>query len=46
VAAAGPEISGVIPWVEVDASLRVLYEFMAENRPQGEVIALTLTKRF
>lgn len=46
VAAVGPEISGVIPKIEVLTSVRVLYEFAAEGRAQGETITLTLTKRF
>ena len=46
VAAVGPEISAVIPKIDVNASLRLLYEFTAENRARGETITLTLTKRF
>ena len=46
VAAIGPEITTVIPKIEVHASLRYEYEFMANNRAQGQAITLTLTKRF
>ena len=46
VAAVGPEVSAVIPGVKVHASLRYVYEFMAENRSQGHAVTLTLTKRF
>jgi hypothetical protein len=46
VAAVGPEIGGVIPKIDVMVSLRYLYEFMAENRLQGQTVTLTLTKRF
>jgi len=46
VAAVGPEISGDIPKINVGVSLRCDYEFVAENRAQGETITLTFTKRF
>jgi len=46
VAAIGPEISAVFPKQMFFVSLRYNYEFMAENRSQGNTIALTLTKRF
>jgi hypothetical protein len=46
VAAVGPEVSAVIPVVDVHASLRYVYEFMAEDRTQGHTVTLTLTKRF
>jgi hypothetical protein len=46
VAAVGPEIGGLIPKIEVEVSLRYLYEFLAEDRAQGQTITLTLTKRF
>jgi hypothetical protein len=46
VAAVGPEVSAVIPMVNVHASLRYVYEFMAEDRAQGHSVTLTLTKRF
>jgi hypothetical protein len=45
-AAAGVEIGGVIPKINIVASIRGLYEFMAEGRAQGETVTLTLTKRF
>jgi hypothetical protein len=46
VAAVGPEVTGVIPKVNLHVSLRYLYEFVADNRAQGQTITLTLTKRF
>lgn len=46
VAAVGPEVDGVIPGIDLHVSLRYEYEFIADNRAQGQVIALTLTKRF
>jgi hypothetical protein len=46
VASLGPEVQTVIPKIDVHVSLRFLYEFMADNRAQGEVVTLTLTKRF
>ena len=46
VAAVGPEISVAFPKPMLFVSLRYNYEFMAENRAQGNAIALTLTKRF
>jgi hypothetical protein len=46
VAAVGGEFGGPIPKINVLASVRCLYEFMAEGRAQGETITLTLTKRF
>jgi hypothetical protein len=46
VAAVGPEISAAFPKQMFFVSLRYNYEFMAENRSQGNAIELTLTKRF
>ena len=46
VAAVGPEISVAFPKQMFFVSLRYNYEFMAENRAQGNSINLTLTKRF
>ena len=46
VAAAGAEICGVIPKIETEAPVRYLYEFMAENRAQGQAIVFRLTRRF
>jgi hypothetical protein len=46
VAAAGPEICGAFPEYMTFVSMRFLYEFMAEDRARGQVVALTLTKRF
>lgn len=46
VAAVGPEIGGVIPKIDVSVSVRYLYEFMAENRAQGQTVTLSLVKRF
>jgi hypothetical protein len=46
VIAVGPEISTVCPATGLMVSLRYLREVSAENRLQGNTIALTLTKRF
>jgi hypothetical protein len=46
VAAVGPEISVAFPKQMFFVSLRYNYEFMAENRAQGNAITMTLTKRF
>jgi hypothetical protein len=45
-AAVGPEISVVIPEQMLFVSCRYLYEFATENRAQGSVVTVTLTKRF
>jgi len=44
VAAVGPEVNVDFPFCT--ASLRYNYEFMADNRLQGNTVTLTLTKRF
>ena len=46
VAGIGPEINAFFPKVMLGVSLRYAYEFMAESRLQGHMIALTLTKKF
>jgi hypothetical protein len=46
VAAVGPEVSVAFPKQMFFVSLRYNYEFIAENRAQGNAITLTLTKRF
>lgn len=46
VAGVGPELSVLWPAIGVNTSLRYLYEFDSQNRPQGHTVALTLTKRF
>jgi len=46
VAAVGPEVNVVFPDLMLFISLRYNYEFMAENRAQGNAVTLTLTKRF
>jgi hypothetical protein len=46
VAAIGPEVNVVFPDLMLFVSLRYNYEFMAENRAQGNAITLTLTRRF
>jgi hypothetical protein len=46
VAAVGPEVTVAFPKQMFFVSLRYNYEFMAENRAQGNAVALTLTKRF
>jgi hypothetical protein len=45
-AAAGAEVSYFYPPATIGASLRYLYEFLAEDRLQGQTIVLTITKRF
>lgn len=42
----GPEISLVCPKTGIIASLRYVYEVSAADRLQGQIVALTLTKRF
>jgi len=42
----GPEIVGMIPKVNVIASLRYVYEVDVKDRPEGQLFTLTLTKRF
>ena len=44
--AVGPEVSTFIPSSRLFLSLRVLKEFDAEDRPQGNVATLTVTKIF
>ena len=46
VAGIGPEVRTQISRWGLSASLRYAYEFLADNRPQGHTIALTLTKIF
>jgi len=46
VAGIGPEVSVFYPRMMLGWSLRYVYEFMAENRLQGNTITLTITKRF
>ena len=46
VAAIGPEINAFFPKIMLGVSLRYEYEFMAENRFQGNTFTLTLTKKF
>lgn len=45
VVAVGPEISAVCPRLGLIASLRYLYEVLAEDRLQGHTVCLTLTKK-
>lgn len=42
----GPEISAVCPKLGVITSLRYAYEFAATERPEGQLVTLTFTKRF
>lgn len=42
----GAEVSGLCPAIGMLASLRYAYEFDAEERPEGHLVTLTLTKRF
>jgi hypothetical protein len=46
VVALGPEVSGVIPKINVIASVRYLREFAAKDRPEGNTVTLTFTKGF
>jgi hypothetical protein len=46
VAAVGPEVVVAFPNQMLFVSLRYNYEFMADNRMQGNAITMTLTKRF
>ena len=46
VAGIGPEISVDIPQWDATVSLRYAYEFSALDHPQGNLITLTITKRF
>jgi hypothetical protein len=43
---AGPEISAFCPKLGLFASLRYAHEFAAVERPEGDLITLTLTKPF
>lgn len=42
----GAEISGVCPLTGVLGSLRYVHEFDAIERPEGDLVTLTVTKRF
>ena len=42
----GPEVSAVCPFLGVITSVRYAYEFAARERPEGQLVTLTLTKRF
>jgi len=44
--AVGPEVDFPVPVVNMLAQLRFLFEFENKNNPQGQVLNLTLTKRF
>jgi hypothetical protein len=44
--ALGPEFATMIPSLKLLASLRAQLEFGAEDRPEGKVVTLTLTKIF
>jgi hypothetical protein len=46
VAGIGPEINAFFPKIMLGISLRYAYEFLAENRLQGNTLELTVTKRF
>ena len=46
VAGIGPEVDIAFPKAELGITLRYEYEFIAENRAQGQTVTLTLTKRF
>jgi hypothetical protein len=42
----GPEIAGRCPITGMQVSLRYLHEFSADQRPEGNTVTLTLTRRF
>jgi hypothetical protein len=42
----GPEISVLIPGCGLSAALRYAYEFVAHDRPEGQTVDLSLTKKF
>jgi hypothetical protein len=42
----GPEVRVFFPEIMLGVSLRYAYEFLAENRLQGNTVMLTLTKKF
>jgi hypothetical protein len=46
VAALGPELTAVWPKLGAQFSLRYLREFEAKDRPEGNTVTLTVTKRF
>src|ERR1039458_857472 len=46
VAAIGPEINAFFPKIMLGISLLYAYEFLADNRLQGNTFTLTVTKRF
>jgi hypothetical protein len=46
VAGIGPEVNAFFPKMMLGISLRYAYEFMAENRFQGNTATLTITKKF
>jgi hypothetical protein len=42
----GPEISAFFPQVKLGVSLRSLWEFEAQDRSEGNMTTLTITKMF
>jgi hypothetical protein len=42
----GPEVNAVWPKLGLITSLRYPYEFAARERPEGQLVTLTVTKRF
>ncbi|MBF0609872.1 MAG: phenol degradation protein meta, partial [Magnetococcales bacterium] len=40
----GPELITAVPALGINLSLRGVFEFGAEDRPQGSIMTLTLTK--
>ncbi|MCX6928501.1 MAG: transporter [Verrucomicrobia bacterium] len=46
VAGIGPEVNAFFPDMMLGISLRYAYEFMAESRFQGNMVSLTITKKF
>ena len=46
IAGLGPEVNVLIPGINVFASARYIFEFAASDRPEGQLLNVTLTKRF
>lgn len=46
IAGFGPEVSVLIPGIDLFASVRYAFEFAASDRPEGHLLNVTFTKRF
>jgi len=46
IAGIGPELSVLIPGIDLFASIRYAFEFAASDRPEGHLVNITFTKRF